>query len=206
MEHSLIQPASKLSIWQSATQPFLVSSRSAPPHDTKNGCVADYPFGGYREKYTRERHARGDATAPRGFAARSLVSLGQIGELARRLSRISHSFFFLFYTSVYFLYIHILRFIYISIQSGATIIERFDTRQKVVKYLSVTYPGEEPQLNLSCCLVVLWSPVPGSEIVGPAQQNKTGRNWGEERCVFLSPFLFLAIFSPAFHLRVTPFI
>ena len=34
---------------QSATQPFLVSSRNAPPHwgralrdDTKNGCVADY--------------------------------------------------------------------------------------------------------------------------------------------------------------------
>ena len=183
-----------------------MSSRSAPPHDTKNGCVADYPFGGYREKYTRERHARGDATAPRGFAARSLVSLGQIGELARRLSRISHSFFFLFYTSVYFLYIHILRFIYISIQSGATIIERFDTRQKVVKYLSVTYPGEEPQLNLSCCLVVLWSPVPGSEIVGPAQQNKTGRNWGEERCVFLSPFsrhIFacLSLTRHAFYLR-----
>jgi len=44
-------------------------------------------------------------------------------------SMISHSFFFLFYTSVYFLYIYILRFIYISIQSGATIIERFDTHQ-----------------------------------------------------------------------------
>ena len=159
----------------------------------------------------KSTRARGDATAPRGFAARSrvrarLASLAQIGELARRLSLISHSFFFLFYTSVYFLYIHILRFIYISIQSGATIIERFDTRQKVVKYLSVTYPGEEPQLNLSCCLVVLWSPVPGSEIVGPAQQNKTGRNWGEERCVFLSLFLFSAIFSPSFHLRFTPFI
>ena len=51
---------------------------------------ASSPFGGYREKYTRERHARGDATAPRGFAARSrvlarLASLAQIGELARRL-------------------------------------------------------------------------------------------------------------------------
>ena len=49
---------------------------------------ASSPFGGYREKYTRERHARGDAT--RGFAARSrvlarLASLAQIGELARRL-------------------------------------------------------------------------------------------------------------------------
>ena len=182
-----------------------MSSRSAPPHDTKNGCVADYPFGGYREKYTRERHARGDATAPRGFAARSLVSLGQIGELARRLSRIPHSFFFLFYTSVYFLYIHILRFIYISIQSGATIIERFDTRQ--VPLSDVSRGGASFVVMGSCCgLVVLWSPVPGSEIVGPAQQNKTGRNWGEERRVFLSPFLFLAIFSPAFHLRVTPFI
>ena len=54
---------------------------------------ASSPFGGYREKYTRERHARGDATAPapRGFAARPrvlarLASLAQIGELARRLS------------------------------------------------------------------------------------------------------------------------
>ena len=55
---------------------------------------ASSPFRGYREKYTRERHARGDATAegaaPRGFAARScviarLASLVQIGELARRL-------------------------------------------------------------------------------------------------------------------------
>ena len=60
---------------------------------------ASSPFGGYHEKYTRERHARGDATAgggeekrpaPRGFAARSrvlarLASLAQIGELARRL-------------------------------------------------------------------------------------------------------------------------
>ena len=50
---------------------------------------ASSPFGGYREKYTRERHARGDAT--RGFAARSrvlarLASLAQIGELARRLA------------------------------------------------------------------------------------------------------------------------
>ena len=40
----------KLRRVQSATQPFLVSSRNAPPHqwgkalrdDTKNGCVADY--------------------------------------------------------------------------------------------------------------------------------------------------------------------
>ena len=51
---------------------------------------ASSPFGGYREKYTRERHARGDATAPHGFAARSrvlarLASLAQIGELTRRL-------------------------------------------------------------------------------------------------------------------------
>ena len=41
---------------------------------------ASSPFEGYREKYTRERHARGDATAgggeepaPCGFAARSLA-------------------------------------------------------------------------------------------------------------------------------------
>ena len=49
---------------------------------------ASSPFGGYHEKYTCERHARGDA--PRGFAACShvltrLTSLAQIGELARRL-------------------------------------------------------------------------------------------------------------------------
>ena len=60
---------------------------------------ASSPFGGYREKYTRERHVRGDATAGGGeekgrasspFAARSRVrarlsSPAQIGELARRL-------------------------------------------------------------------------------------------------------------------------
>ena len=60
----------------------------------KSSLRASSPFGGYREKYTRERHARGDATAPRlapcGFAARfrvlaRLASLAQIGELARRL-------------------------------------------------------------------------------------------------------------------------
>ena len=45
---------------------------------------ASSPFGGYREKYTRERHARGDATAL--WLRRSLAcSLTQIGELARRL-------------------------------------------------------------------------------------------------------------------------
>ena len=49
---------------------------------------ASSPFGGYREKYTRERQARGDAS--RGFAACSRVlarlsSLTQIGELVRRL-------------------------------------------------------------------------------------------------------------------------
>ena len=49
---------------------------------------ASSPFGGYREKYMRERYARGDA--PRGFAAcsRVLAQLAlpaQIGELARRL-------------------------------------------------------------------------------------------------------------------------
>ena len=70
---------------------------------------ASSSFGGYREKYTRERHARGDATAgggeekgrallspaPRGFAARSrvlarLASLAQIGELARRPGQLRH--------------------------------------------------------------------------------------------------------------------
>ena len=45
----------------------------------KGSLRASSPFGGYREQYTRERHARRDATAggggggaaPRGFAARS---------------------------------------------------------------------------------------------------------------------------------------
>ena len=134
---------------------------------------ASSPFGGYREKYTRARHARGDATAPRGFAARSrvrarLVSLAQIGELARRLSRISHSFFFLFYPprpqsqgkapwgrGCYF----ILPFtFYIFIYSGLFIFlfnqEPLLSNDSIhVKYLSVTYPGEEPQL-WSCGLVV----------------------------------------------------
>ena len=45
---------------------------------------------GYHEKYTRERHARGDAKAG-DFATRSrvlarLALLAQIGELARRLA------------------------------------------------------------------------------------------------------------------------
>ena len=32
-------------VLSSATQPFLESSRNAPPHDyTKNGCVADYRY------------------------------------------------------------------------------------------------------------------------------------------------------------------
>ena len=36
-----------MGFWWSATQPFLVSSRNAPPlrDDTKNGCVADQGFG-----------------------------------------------------------------------------------------------------------------------------------------------------------------
>ena len=47
---------------------------------------ASSPFGGYCEKYTRERHARGDATAGPSRLRRSLArSLAQIGELARRL-------------------------------------------------------------------------------------------------------------------------
>ena len=51
---------------------------------------ASSPFGGYREKYTRERHARGDATVAaspdRSRVLARLASLAQIGELARRLS------------------------------------------------------------------------------------------------------------------------
>ena len=65
----------------------------------RSSLPASSPFGGYREKFTRERHARGDATAaPRGFAAcsrvlarlASLASLAQIGELARRLTMEIH--------------------------------------------------------------------------------------------------------------------
>ena len=46
-------------VCQSATQPFLVSSRNAPPHwggvlrdGTKNGCVADYTRAGNSRSYT----------------------------------------------------------------------------------------------------------------------------------------------------------
>jgi len=44
------------------------------------------PFGGYREKYTREWHARADATTGDG-PSRLRRSLAQIGEFARRLYR-----------------------------------------------------------------------------------------------------------------------
>ena len=59
----------------------------------RSSLPASSPFGGHREKYTRERHARGDATAAsRGFAAcsRVLASFTQIGELARRLTTEIH--------------------------------------------------------------------------------------------------------------------
>ena len=64
-------------------------------------------FGGYREKWTRERHARGDAKAGGGgekgspfLGSSRLASLAQIGELARiyicRLPRLrAVSLFFL---------------------------------------------------------------------------------------------------------------
>ena len=51
---------------------------------------------GYREKYTRERHARGDATLAaspdRSRVLARLASLAQIGELARRLSNFPKGF------------------------------------------------------------------------------------------------------------------
>ena len=37
-----------------------------PINGLKTSLRASSPFGGYREKYTRERHARGDATAGGG--------------------------------------------------------------------------------------------------------------------------------------------
>ena len=56
---------------------------------------ASFPFGGYGEKWTCDRHARGDAEVgvverkdPRPARSRVLArlpSLSQIGELARRL-------------------------------------------------------------------------------------------------------------------------
>ena len=49
----------------------------SPKVKYNNSKRASSPFGGYREKYTREWHARGDATVPwllaPGFAARSGV-------------------------------------------------------------------------------------------------------------------------------------
>ena len=48
----------------------------------QNSLRASSPFGGYREKYTREKHARGDATSgPLGLRR----SLAKNGEPARRL-------------------------------------------------------------------------------------------------------------------------
>ena len=55
-------------------------------HRATTSLRASSPFGGYREKYTCERHARGDATAPASRVIARLASLAQIGELARRLS------------------------------------------------------------------------------------------------------------------------
>ena len=78
---------------------------------------------------------------------------------------------------------------------------------RTIRYTSSTSQWRIQGRSLSCCLVVLWSPVPGSEVVGPAQQNKTGRNWGEERCVFLSLpfsrhiFACLSLTRHAFYLR-----
>ena len=47
-------------------------------HSSSNFSLrASSPFGGYREKYTRERHAR-------------LASLAQIGELAHRLFKLAN--------------------------------------------------------------------------------------------------------------------
>jgi len=55
----------------------------------KRSLRASSPFGGYREKYTRESHARGDVISP-PLVAHSLVltrlaSLAQIAGLAHRL-------------------------------------------------------------------------------------------------------------------------
>ena len=49
---------------------------------------ASSPFGAYREKYTREWHARGDASS--SVLAR-LALLAQIGKLGRRLSSLERA-------------------------------------------------------------------------------------------------------------------
>ena len=78
---------------------FTLTSRVSPLSPVfllRSSLPASSPFGGHREKYTRERHARGDATAAsRGFAACSrvlarLASFTQIGELASRLTTEIH--------------------------------------------------------------------------------------------------------------------
>ena len=66
----------------------------SPKVKYNNSLRASSPFEGYREKYTREWHARGDATVPwplaasplaRAFSRARLALLAHIGELARRL-------------------------------------------------------------------------------------------------------------------------
>ena len=66
----------------------------SPEVKYNNSLRASFPFGGYREKYTREWHARGDAKVPwpvaasplaRAFSRARLASLAQIGELSCRL-------------------------------------------------------------------------------------------------------------------------
>ena len=72
----------------SAAHPFLVSSRNAPPHDSKNGCVADYEL----ERLWSFSFLR--ATRPRLHTGlhRSRQFLLQIPRLlAREQSRKSHA-------------------------------------------------------------------------------------------------------------------
>ena len=77
---------------QSATQPFLVSSRNAPPHwggalrdDTKNGCVADYTCVGNSRSYTFSHNGWGRWDGEDGVVIIDCVAIFyEEGELRRR--------------------------------------------------------------------------------------------------------------------------
>ena len=85
-------------VCQSATQPFLVSPRNAPPHwggalrdDTKNGCVTDYTCAGNSRSYTFSHHGWGRWDGEDGVTIIDCVAIfyeeGEGGEHYRNKSK-----------------------------------------------------------------------------------------------------------------------